>query len=140
MASTLNHIGIAVRRIDDVLPLYRLIEPGAPVEFEDVPSMQVRVAKIHLANTCLELIEPMPGETAITKFLEKRGEGIHHVCLEVADVDAAAARLRAGGLTPLYESGKDGSGGMRVNFLRPGETHGVLIELNSLKNANERRS
>lgn len=128
---SLNHIGIAVRRIEDALPLYRRLVPGADVEFEDVPDMKVRVAKIHLANTCIELIEPLPGETAITKFLEKKGEGIHHVCLEVPDVDAATAALQAQGVTPVYPSSRAGSGGMRVNFLSPRDTRGVLVELNS---------
>jgi methylmalonyl-CoA/ethylmalonyl-CoA epimerase len=135
MTSSLNHIGIAVRRIDDALPVWKLIEPGARVEFEEVPGMKVRVAKIHLANTCVELIEPLPGETAISRFLEKRGEGIHHICLQVADADEASARLKSQGLTPLYESAKDGSGGMKVNFLKPGDTRGVLIELNSSKDS-----
>lgn len=128
---SLNHIGIAVRRIEDALPVYRRLLPGAEVEIEDVPDMKVRVAKIHLANACLELIEPQPGETAITKFLEKKGEGIHHVCLEVPDVDAATAALQAQGATPVYPSSRAGSGGMRVNFLSPKDTKGVLFELNS---------
>ncbi|KAF0239799.1 MAG: methylmalonyl-CoA/ethylmalonyl-CoA [Planctomycetota bacterium] len=129
--SSLNHVGIAVRKIEDALPLYRLLAPDAEVEYEDVPDMKVRVAKIHLANTCIELIEPLPGETAITKFLEKRGEGIHHVCLEVPDVDKATQALRASGCTPVYSASRPGSGGMRVNFLNPKGTRGVLFELNS---------
>ncbi len=129
--SSLNHVGIAVRKIEDALPVYRRLAPDAEVEFEDVPEMKVRVAKIRLANTCLELIEPLPGETAITKFLEKKGEGIHHLCLEVPDVDAATRSLQAQGCNPVYPASRPGSGGMRVNFLRPGDARGVLFELNS---------
>lgn len=129
--SSLNHVGIAVRKIADALPLYRLLAPDAEVEYEDVPGMKVRVAKIRLANTCLELIEPLPGEVAITRFLEKKGEGIHHVCLEVADVDASTRALQAQGCNPVYPASRPGSGGMRVNFLSPRDTRGVLFELNS---------
>jgi methylmalonyl-CoA/ethylmalonyl-CoA epimerase len=131
--ASLNHVGIAVRKIEDALPLYRLLAPDSEVEYEDVPEMKVRVAKIHLGNTCLELIEPLPGETAITKFLEKKGEGIHHVCLEVPDVDEATRALQAKGCDFVYPASRPGSGGMRVNFLSPKSTRGVLFELNSRK-------
>lgn len=129
--SSLNHVGIAVRKIEDALPLYRRIDPEAEVEYEDVPDLKVRVAKVHLANTSIELIEPLPGEAAITKFLEKRGEGIHHICLEVGDVDAATRTLEEQGCPSIYPASKPGSGGMRVNFLNPKNARGVLIELNS---------
>jgi methylmalonyl-CoA epimerase len=129
----LEHIGIAVRSIEEALPAWRRLAPDAEVEYEDVPAMKVRVAKLKLANTCIELIEPLAGEEAIAKFLANRGEGIHHVCLEVADVDAATRELRGQGCDPLYAEAKDGSGGMRVNFLKPKDTHGVLVELNSRK-------
>ena len=128
---SLNHVGIAVRKIADALPLYQRLAPDADVEYEDVPDLRVRVAKVHLANTCIELIEPLPGEIAITKFLEKRGEGIHHICLEVDDVDASVTSLASQGCPAIYPSSKPGSGGMRVNFLNPKNARGVLIELNS---------
>ncbi|MEK7467335.1 MAG: methylmalonyl-CoA epimerase [Planctomycetota bacterium] len=129
--TSLNHVGIAVRKIEDALPLYRLLAPDSEVEYEDVPEMKVRVAKIHLANTCLELIEPLPGETSITRFLEKRGEGIHHVCLQVQDVEESTRVLQSNGCDPVYPASRPGSGGMRVNFLNPKSTRGVLFELNS---------
>lgn len=129
--SSLNHVGIAVRKIEDALPIYLRLAPDAEVEFEDVPEMKVRVAKIRLANTCLELIEPLPGEIAITKFLEKKGEGIHHLCLEVPDVDDATRSLKEQGCNPVYPASRPGSGGMRVNFLSPRDARGVLFELNS---------
>ncbi|MCE9582080.1 MAG: methylmalonyl-CoA epimerase [Planctomycetes bacterium] len=133
--TSLNHVGIAVRRIEDALPFYRSLDPNAEVEFEVVAEMKVRVAKVRFANTCLELIEPLEGESAITKFLEKRGEGIHHICLEVPDVDSATKSLELQGYKPVYPEPRDGSGGMRVNFLSPRDTRGVLIELNSHKSA-----
>jgi methylmalonyl-CoA epimerase len=133
--TSLNHVGIAVHRIEDALLFYRRLDPLAEVEYEDVPEMKVRVAKVKLANTCLELIEPLAGESAITKFLEKRGEGIHHICLEVPDVDGATKSLESQGYKPVYPAPRDGSGGMRVNFLSPRDTRGVLIELNSHKTA-----
>ncbi|MBI2921836.1 MAG: VOC family protein [Planctomycetes bacterium] len=129
--SSFSHVGIAVRNIEDALPFYRHLEPEARVEIEAVPDLKVRVAKIHLSNACLELIEPQAGETAITRFLEKRGEGIHHICLGVPDVDAATKDLLARGYHPVFPQAMDGSGNTRVNFLSPKDTHGVLIEINS---------
>lgn len=129
--ASLNHVGIAVRTIEEALPFWKTLLPGAEIEIEDVPEMKVRVAKLRVANTSVELIEPREGEEAIAKFLAKKGPGIHHICMEVADVDAATRELAAKGYQPVYPAAKAGSGGMRVNFLKPGDSGGVLIELNS---------
>lgn len=129
-AKRIEHIGIAVQSIAAALPLYRDVL-GMHYEGEEVvPAMKVRVAKLRAGETTIELIEPMAGEEATRKFLEKRGEGIHHICLEVDHLRDAARDLAAGGLTPLYPEPRAGSGGTLVNFLLPKQTHGVLIELN----------
>lgn len=129
-ARKIEHIGIAVRSIAESLPLYRDVLGLHYEGTETVAGMKVKVAKLRAGETVIELIEPMEGEEATRKFIEKRGEGIHHVCLEVEDLRGAARDLAAQGITPLYAEPKEGSGGTLVNFLLPKQTHGVLIELN----------
>lgn len=130
-AERVDHIGIAVRDLEKALSFWR-DRLGLPIEgVEDVPEMKVRVAKLRVGETRIELLCPLAGEEAVTRFLEKRGEGIHHVCLAVPDADAATAELKGKGVTPVYEAARTGAGGHRVNFLPPKETGGVLIEVSS---------
>ncbi|MBI3097989.1 MAG: methylmalonyl-CoA epimerase [Planctomycetes bacterium] len=125
----LDHIAVLVRRLDDVLPLYR-DHLGLKVEHEEsIPELQVRVVKVSTGNTTIELVEPMPGEASLNKYLEKRGEGLHHLCFEVDNVATATRELSARGLRPVWPAPHRGAGGRLVNFLTPKEAHGVLIEL-----------
>jgi methylmalonyl-CoA epimerase len=124
----LNHIGIAVKSLKTSLLFYQQGLELNP-HIEEVPAMKVKVAKLTLANTILELIEPLAGEEAITKFLEKRGQGIHHICLEVDDIKQAMQNLQNKGYQPIYPEPKTGAGGHLVNFLAPKDTAGVLIEI-----------
>ncbi len=94
--------------------------------------MKVRVAKLNAGNTVIELIEPLPGNENVAKFIEKRGEGIHHLCFEVADIVQATDELKEKGYTPVYPEPQVGAGGHRVNFLNLKDTAGVLIELVNL--------
>lgn len=125
----LDHIGVAVKSLEAVLPLWRDVLGFAVEAIEEVPEAKVRVAKLSAGNTTIELVEPMAGETAVQGFLEKRGEGIHHVCLEVEDVVAATAELARRGMKPLLPQSRAGAGGRLINFLSPKDAHGVLIEL-----------
>jgi methylmalonyl-CoA/ethylmalonyl-CoA epimerase len=156
----LAHIGIAVKSIEKTLPFYQnglglTIHPvrsehdkkakpfdnlnasasdasnGASIE--EVPAMKVKTAKLSLDNTVLELVEPLAGEEAVTKFLEKRGEGIHHICFEVEDIKEMMKQLEAKGYKPLYAEPRTGAGGHLVNFLSPKDTSGVLIEISQEK-------
>jgi methylmalonyl-CoA/ethylmalonyl-CoA epimerase len=77
----------------------------------------------------IELVEPLEGEQAVTKFLDKRGEGIHHICFGVEDIKEMMKQLEAKGYKPLYAEPKIGAGGHLVNFLSPKDTSGVLIEI-----------
>lgn len=127
----LNHIGIAVKKIENTLPFYEK-GLGLSPHVEEVPTMKVKTAKLHTENTVLELIEPLEGEQAVTKFLEKRGEGVHHLCFEVKDIKKAMAELTGKGYKPLYPEPKIGAGGHLVNFLSPKDTSGVLIEISEV--------
>jgi methylmalonyl-CoA/ethylmalonyl-CoA epimerase len=124
----LNHIGIAVKSIEKTLPFYQN-GLGLTTHIEEVPAMKVKTAKLSLTNTVLELVEPLAGEEAITKFMEKRGEGIHHICFGVEDIKEMMKQLEAKGYKPLYAEPKIGAGGHLVNFLSPKDTSGVLIEI-----------
>lgn len=125
----LDHIGIAVRDLDEAIPVYRDLLGLTLDTVEDVPSENVRVAKLKTENTNIELLEPLDNGGTIQTFLEKEGEGLHHICLETDDLDETISSLRNSGYEPLYESSNQGAGGARINFLHPDDTHGVLIEL-----------
>ena len=124
----LNHIGIAVKKIETSVEFYRNGLDLNP-HIEEVEAMKVKTAKLTIDNTVLELIEPMEGEQAVSKFLEKRGEGIHHLCFEVDDIQKKIDDLTSKGYKVLYPEPKIGAGGHKVNFLSPKDTGGVLIEI-----------
>lgn len=125
----LDHIGIAVKSIEKALPFYQDILGLALKGREEVAGMKVKVAKLKTANVTLELIEPMIGEAAVSKFIEKRGEGIQHICFEAEDINATTNYLVAKGYQPVYAEPRIGAGGRKVNFLSPKDTFGILIEL-----------
>jgi methylmalonyl-CoA epimerase len=127
--TSVDHIGIAVHSLAERTPLYRDLLGLALVREEDVLSEQVRVAFLGSGETHVELLEPIGGKGPIADFLGKRGEGIHHICLAVTDIDAALARVRAAGMTIVGEAPRPGAGGCRVAFLHPRSTGGILIEL-----------
>jgi LAO/AO transport system kinase len=125
----LDHVGVAVRRVDERLPLWRDLL-GLPLEGrEEVPGEGVRVAFLPAGRTRVELVEPARDDATIAKHIARRGEGIHHLCFEVGDLDGAIARLRAAGIEFAGEAGRAGAEGARVAFLHPRSTGGVLIEL-----------
>jgi len=124
-----DHIGIAVRSFAERIPLYRDLLGVPLVREEDVPSEGVRVAFLGAGETHVELLEPLGGKGPIADFLKKRGEGIHHLCFAVDDIEKALERVRAAGLTVIGDAPRPGAGGCRVAFLHPRSTGGVLIEL-----------
>ena len=124
----LDHIGIAVRSIDAATAIYRAL--GADVQHvEDVPSQGVKTAFLSVGEANLELLEPLSEQSTVAKFIEKRGEGIHHICLRVDDIEAHLARLKAAGFRLINESPVPGAHGCRVAFLHPAAGNGILIEL-----------
>lgn len=127
----LDHIGIAVRSIEEARSFY---EAGLGFEseprIEEVAGEQVRVLKLKLPpGTHIELLEATSPESAIAKFIEKRGPGIHHLCYGVDDIVAETTRMVSAGFTPLWPEPRLGAGGCLVNFFHPRQTHGVLTEL-----------
>jgi len=126
---TLDHVGVAVRRLDDRLPLWRDLL-GLPLTgIEAVPGEGVRVAFLPAGGARVELVEPAGDDSPMARQIERRGEGIHHLCFEVADLDAALGRLQAAGIAAAGAPGRAGAEGARVAFLHPRGTGGVLVEL-----------
>jgi methylmalonyl-CoA/ethylmalonyl-CoA epimerase len=124
-----DHIGIAVRDMEAGKRLYRDVF-GLDLLFEeDVPTERVRVAGFDGGGLRIELLASTDPEGPIGRFIEKRGEGIHHVCYQVEDVVAALAHLESHGLRTLDETPRAGAGGCQVAFVHPKSAGGVLIEL-----------
>lgn len=128
-AKSLNHVGIAVRSIDAQRDFYEN-QLGAEFEcYEDVPSQQVRVGFFRVGDVRLELLEPTSPDSAIAAFLEKRGEGLHHLAFSVDDIQQRIADLQAGGVQMVDHQPRTGAHHMQIAFLHPKSTHGVLVEL-----------
>jgi methylmalonyl-CoA epimerase len=129
MKATIDHIGIAVRSLDEALGFYRDalgLEVQPP---EDVPSQRVRVQFIPAGDAALELLEATSEDSPIAKFLATRGAGLHHVTLRVDDIAAALAQLKARGVRLVDDVARPGAHGALVAFIHPSSTHGVLVEL-----------
>jgi len=124
----LDHIAIAVRDLDAAVDTLSRALGLECTHQETVAGEQVRTAFLPVGETHLELLESTHPEGPVGRFVEKRGEGIHHLCFEVEDLDQALARCREQGLTPLGDP-RAGARGTRVVFLHPRSAHGVLIEL-----------
>jgi methylmalonyl-CoA/ethylmalonyl-CoA epimerase len=126
----IEHLGIAVTNLEEAMKLYRDALKLPVADLEVLGDMKLKVIKVKAGETVLELLEPLAGETVITKFLAAQGGGIHHVCFEVDDVRGATMELASKGYEPLWPEPRRGAGNRLVNFLRPKLTGGVLIEFN----------
>jgi methylmalonyl-CoA epimerase len=131
MLRQIDHIAIVVQNLDAALRVYHEVL-GLPLErVEDVPAEKVRVAFMPLpeGDGEVELVQPTAEDTGIARYLAKRGEGMHHICFEVDDIQAAIAEMAASGLQVLEEKPRLGSQGQKYVFVHPKSAHGVLIEL-----------
>lgn len=124
---TLDHIGIAVRSIE-AAKVYEVL--GLTIDHvETVETQRVKTAFLSVGDSNLELLEPLAADSPVAKFIEKRGEGIHHICFRVDDIEAHLARLKSAGYRLINEAPVPGAHGCRVAFLHPAAGNGVLIEL-----------
>lgn len=124
-----DHIGIAVKSIDNSIGYYIDTLGLKLLAIEEVASQKVRVAFIDAGNIKLELLEQMGEEGTISKHIEKRGEGIHHIAFGVTDIRSRMAELKEKGVQLLQDEPKPGAGGAEVAFLHPKSSFGVLYEL-----------
>lgn len=125
----IEHIGIAVKNLDESNTLFAKLLGGAHYKIEEVASEGVRTSFFKSGPNKVELLEATNQESPIAKFLEKRGEGIHHIAFAVEDIGAEIKRLKAEGFTVLNEVPKKGADNKLVAFLHPKGTNGVLVEL-----------
>jgi methylmalonyl-CoA/ethylmalonyl-CoA epimerase len=128
MIKKIDHIGIVVHNIEKALQVYEGALGLRLTDVEEVPEQAVKVAFLPMGESKLELVEPATAHSGVAKFLEKRGEGIHHICFEVNDIEATLQDLAAQGIRLIDEQPRQGTHG-RVAFLHPKSAHGVLIEL-----------
>ncbi len=125
----IDHIGIAVRSLDEALAFYSHALGLACVGRDIVPEQGVRVAFLAVGDCRLELLEPTSEDSPVGRFLSRRGEGIHHLCLAVENIEAALDDLRARNIRLVDETPRCGAEGRKIAFLHPSTSHGVLIEL-----------
>ena len=125
----INHLGVAVNSLDEALQFWR---DGLGLELKEVEVVEdqgVRVAMLPVGESRIELLEATGAETPVGKFLSKRGAGLHHLCVEVADIAAKLAELKARGVRLIDEQPRRGADGALVAFVHPASTGGVLLEL-----------
>ena len=129
MSSSIHHIAIAVRDLDAALGFYRDTLGLEMAERREVPEEGVEIAFLPAGEGEIELLRPLDEASGVARFLEKRGEGLHHVCLAVDDIDAAVERLQAGGVRLLGDGPRVNAHGVRYVFVHPKSARGVLLEL-----------
>lgn len=129
--TAIDHVGVAVRDLDEAKVFYRDVLGMETVHEEINEEQGVREAMVAVGDSgsCIQLLAPLDESSTIAKFLDRRGPGIQQLACRVTDVEAVAAVLRDRGLRVLYDEAKRGTSGSRVNFVHPQDTGGVLIEL-----------
>lgn len=128
MIGALHHVGIAVRRLGPAIERYGVL--GFRLDYTDtVPAAGVRVAFLKAGGTHVELVEPLDSRGTVARFLEKRGEGLHHIAFATEDISSELSRLEAEGFELIDRVPLPGARGRRVAFVHPKSAHGVLLEL-----------
>lgn len=125
----IEHLGIAVKDMDVSLPLFESLLNTKCYKTEEVESEGVMTAFFRTGESKIELLQGLKGDDAISKFIEKKGEGIHHVAFAVDDIYAEIDRLTAEGFTMIHEKPKKGADGKLIAFLHPKSTNGMLVEI-----------
>jgi len=124
----IDHLGIAVKSVAAAKAIYEKLGLSVSAE-ETVEQEQVRLVMVPVGESRLELLEATSEDSTIARFIAKRGEGLHHVCLRVADLPAAVSRLKRDGVRLVSDEIKTGAGGHQYVFVHPSSTGGVLLEL-----------
>ena len=125
----LDHVGIAVEKLDSALPIWEGVLGMVLAGTEEVVEQKVRTAFLPVGGSEIELLESIDPESPIAKFIAVKGQGVQHLAFRVADIDTALAELKAKGVRLIDETPRRGAGGARIAFLHPKSTGGVLIEL-----------
>jgi methylmalonyl-CoA/ethylmalonyl-CoA epimerase len=125
----INHIALAVTDIENSLSFWRDALGLELAELRDVPAESAQIAFLPVDGTEVELVRPTTGDSGLAKYIEKRGQGMHHLCLETDDIVAMMAQLKEKGVKLINESPRTGADGKRYAFIHPKSTGGVLVEL-----------
>ncbi len=133
MLTKIDHIGIAVNSLEEAIPFYEKVFGLKCEKIEEVPSQKVKTAFFSVGEVHLELLEPMSHDSPIAKFLEKKGQGVHHVAFATDKIENQLEEAKAGGCKLINETPVEGAGGKQVAFLHPKSTFGVLSEFCSKK-------
>ncbi len=128
MMFTIDHLGIAVKSLSAAKGIYERLGLSVSAE-ETVEQEKVRLVMVPVGESRLELLEPTSDDSTIAKFIARRGEGLHHICMRVPDLAAAVTRLKKDGVRLVSEEIKVGAGGHRYVFVHPSSAGGVLLEL-----------
>ena len=128
MIKRIDHVSIAVKNLDEALGVYKAVFGLESVHTETIPDQGVKAALIKVGDGEIELVEPIDPEGGVAKFIERRGEGIHHICLEVDNIDEELKSLEAKGVALIDKQPRKGLAGM-IGFVHPKATKGVLVEL-----------
>lgn len=134
----IDHIGIAVRSLEDSLPFYTNVLKLPLLGIEEVESEKLKVAFLKIGQSKLELLEPTSEDSTIAKFIEKRGQGIHHIALGVDSIQERIDEIKHKGIRMIQEEPKIGAGGALVAFMHPKSTESVLFELCEKKGEGEK--
>jgi len=133
-ASKIEHIGIAVKDLNKSISLYEELLGNKCYKIEEVKDQKVKTAFFNIGNTKIELLEATDPTSPIARFIEKRGEGIHHIALAVSDIENRLHNLEEKGINLIDKKARKGADGLDIAFLHPGSASGVLIELCENKN------
>jgi len=128
MAMKFDHVGVAVKSVDQMLAIYGKIG-DFQVKMTEVPGQKARIAMLRAGETSVEFLEPTSEDSTLAKFIRERGEGLHHIAFEVDDIEKTTEELKMRGFRFIYDKPADGKFGSRVNFIHPKSTGGVLVEL-----------
>ncbi|RLF77487.1 methylmalonyl-CoA epimerase [Thermococci archaeon] len=128
MIKRIDHVGIAIKNLDEAIKVWESL--GLNVEeIEEVPEQKVRTAIFHVGESRIELLEGTSEDSPISKFITKRGEGIHHIALGVDDIEEHLKKLEEQGFRLINKQPRNGAGGAKIAFVHPKSVNGVLLEL-----------
>lgn len=128
----INHIAILVNDLESPLNFWRDALGLELTQVEEIPGEQARIAFLPTGDSEIELVQPTTDDSGLARYLEKRGPGMHHICLEVDDIDGMLAQLKEKGIQLINEEAKVGSDGRRYAFIHPKSASGVMVELYEL--------
>jgi len=129
MYKRLTHVGIAVRNLETSRKVFSMLFNATETHSEEVADQKVKAMFFTIGEGGIELLEPTSPDSSVAKFIEKRGEGVHHLSFEVDDIDLEIARLKRAGFQMIDEKPRAGADGYRIAFLHPKSTGGVLVEI-----------